>query len=80
MHKARNAGQIYSKEGELYRPSQNCGATYGSEIMINRIVKLSEEEYEEESVEQLSRYNKYYGMHTCNGDEQLLVIDLLVKG
>ncbi|MNS39748.1 Glycosyl hydrolases family 43 [compost metagenome] len=80
MHKARNAGQIYSKEGELYRPSQNCGATYGSEIMINRIVKLSEEEYEEESVEQLSRYNKYYGMHTCNGDEQLQVIDLLVKG
>ncbi|MNX78991.1 hypothetical protein D3C86_1106040 [compost metagenome] len=80
MHKARNAGQIYSKEGELYRPSQNCGATYGSEIMINRIVKLSEEEYEEESVEQLSRYNKYYGMHTFNGDEQLQVIDLLVKG
>jgi hypothetical protein len=80
MHKARNAGQIYCKEGILYRPSQNCGATYGSEIMINRIVKLSEEEYEEEAVEQLSRYNKYYGMHTFNGDEQLQIIDLLVKG
>lgn len=79
MHKARNAGQIYSREGKLYRPSQNCGATYGSEIMINRIVKLNTEEYEEETVEQLSRYNKYYGMHTFNGDEQLQVIDLLVK-
>lgn len=79
MYKARNAGQIYSKDGKLYRPSQNCGATYGSEIMINRIVKLSIEEYEEEAVEQLSRYNKYYGMHTFNGDEQLQVIDLFVK-
>ena len=79
MYKARNAGQIYSKGGKLYRPSQNCGASYGSEIMINRIVKLSTDEYEEESVEQLSRYNKYYGMHTVNGDEDLRVIDLRVK-
>ncbi|WP_124634963.1 hypothetical protein [Taibaiella sp. KBW10] len=77
--KARNAGQFFTKNGEIFRPSQNCGETYGSEITINKVVKLTVEEYEEIEVEKLRNEESYYGMHTVNEAGGVTVTDFLFK-
>lgn len=48
---ARCGGPIFEQEGQLYRPSQcNIKDIYGYGLNINRIKKLTIEEYEEEKV------------------------------
>ncbi len=48
---ARNAGRIFSFNGEFYRPSQrNEDGIYGKALNLNRIVRLDLEEYSEELV------------------------------
>jgi hypothetical protein len=47
MASSRSAGEIFSVDGVLFRPSQNCTKTYGGSIIINRISVLSEEKFEE---------------------------------
>jgi hypothetical protein len=45
---ARNGGAIFKHEGELYRPSQrNTDAIYGRALNINKIEKLTINEYSE---------------------------------
>lgn len=63
---SRSAGEIFMYEGNLYRPAQNCSRSYGASIKINRIDKLTEEEFiESENIEitpnQLGQYPK--GLH-----------------
>lgn len=77
--RARNAGQFFSINGEIFRPSQNCGDTYGSEITINKVLTLTTDEYEEEAVGDLNEYNRYYGMHTINEAGGLKVTDFLFR-
>lgn len=62
----RMAGEIFKHEGEIYRPGQDCLSDYGAGILINRVKKLTVDEFlEEEFVEmhpnQLGKYPK--GMH-----------------
>ncbi len=75
--RARNAGNIFTKGGSLFRPSQNCFESYGSRVNINLIKKLNVYEYEEECVEIMSLPNGYVGMHTYNFMGEYGVIDLL---
>lgn len=50
--KARNGGAIFSYKNELYRPSQCCDeGIYGRALNINKIKKLTLEEYVEERTE-----------------------------
>lgn len=44
---ARSAGEIFSYQGNLYRPAQNCRKTYGGSITINKILELSPEIFKE---------------------------------
>lgn len=44
---ARSAGEIFEHNGILYRPAQNCSRSYGAAIIINKIIQLTTEEYEE---------------------------------
>ncbi len=44
---ARCGGEIFSHDGALFRPSQNCSKTYGGSIVLNRILSLSEEDFSE---------------------------------
>lgn len=46
----RNAGSIIKKDGQLYRPAQDCTTVYGGQVNLQRITKISETEYEEVSV------------------------------
>jgi hypothetical protein len=47
---ARPAGTPFEHDGQLFRPSQDCSETYGGAVRVNRITRLTPEEYEEETV------------------------------
>jgi hypothetical protein len=48
--KARPAGRIFTRDGKLFRPSQDCSKTYGYGFDLNEVLVLSESEYKEEKV------------------------------
>lgn len=76
---ARNAGKIRLEDGSFMRVSQNCKTTYGAHIFKNIITQLNEEIYREEKVLQSWNLKTFYGCHTINSEEEITVIDLLVK-
>jgi hypothetical protein len=49
-HSARGAGRIFSHEGALIRPSQDCARTYGYAVGFNRIDVISQDRYEETAI------------------------------
>ncbi|MGH9486232.1 MAG: glucosamine inositolphosphorylceramide transferase family protein [Terriglobales bacterium] len=46
----RGAGTPFIFDGALYRPSQDCSDGYGRRVNINRLVRLSGDEFAEETV------------------------------
>jgi len=47
VRRARGAGKIFTQEGRLVRPAQDCSVRYGYAIALNQIRLLNESEYEE---------------------------------
>lgn len=75
---SRPAGNVIQVDGELYRPAQNCGQHYGESITINKITKLSENEFSEKfhfriKPDKSSEFNS--GVHTINVVDDIIVID-----
>lgn len=77
VRKARMAGDFFQKNGNLYRPSQNCTGHYGAGMIINRVLKLSREEYFEEEVENISAEwaSDLHSTHTFNSSDSVTIID-----
>ena len=50
VSRARPAGSLFYKEGELIRPAQDCSQRYGYAISLNRVEALSETDYRETRV------------------------------
>jgi hypothetical protein len=77
VRSARPAGRLYERDGQLYRPAQIGAPLYGSGLSINRVLKLSPEEYSEEEVERLVPPNdeRIFGVHTLNRAGSLSVVD-----
>ena len=48
----RNAGNIFLYQGRIFRPCQDCDNSYGENVHIQHIEKLSKEEYSESSYKQ----------------------------
>ena len=51
---ARPAGRILEEDGMLVRPSQDCSTRYGHKINLNRIDVLSETEYREMKIGEIT--------------------------
>ena len=68
IHSARPAGRIFRQDEKLIRPAQDNSRRYGYAIKFNRIVKLSETEYEEitESSFEPPCQGKILATHTYN--------------
>jgi hypothetical protein len=47
VRRSRPAGRLFEHDGKLIRPSQDCAGGYGRGVAFNRVLKLSETEYEE---------------------------------
>ena len=74
---ARPAGKLIQKNGSLYRPAQDCSVRMGGAISVNRILRLSEEEYEEVEVSRIEpTWRKgLLGVHTVNQAGRLTLLD-----
>lgn len=80
IRKARSAGNIFEKEGKIFRPSQDCSFGYGYRVIINQILKLDENEYQEKEIRVIDPSNsKMDGIHTYNFNKNIQVIDGKIK-
>ena len=76
---ARAAGNLIKKDGKLYRPAQDCSGFYGRKIVINEVLKLSEDEYKEQLVGEINSdfSDDLVAVHTLNCSKKLTVIDAI---
>lgn len=75
---ARPAGEPIISGDKLYRPSQYCDTEYGEKIIINKITRLTQEEFVEEKHAELtlSDAGSYSnGCHTISSEENSVFID-----
>ena len=81
VRKARPAGKIFQQNGDIYRPSQNSSKRYGYGLKFNKIVKLSETEYEEVEVNFVEPNwdRNIKAVHSFNREGKLTVIDGLLR-
>jgi hypothetical protein len=78
LRSARPAGPLFMLDGALYRPAQDCSVTYGGAIIINRIDRLTPEEFAEQAVRRLApaAHGPYpHGLHTLSGAGHLTLVD-----
>lgn len=80
--KARNGGSVFKHENEIYRPSQaNIEGVYGRALNINKIEKLTIDEYIEADV--MTIYPNFHkglvSMHHLHQADGLFVIDAAYK-
>ncbi len=78
IRSARPGGFPFYFEGDLYRPAQDCSLTYGGSIVINKIVRLTPDEFSEEIVNRIAPvkgtpFDK--GLHTISGVGPYTLID-----
>jgi glycosyltransferase involved in cell wall biosynthesis len=75
---ARMAGAFFWHEGKLFRPAQDCLASYGAGLVMYRIVQLTPTCFEEVEVRRLSPdcHGEYrHGLHTINAWGARTLID-----
>jgi hypothetical protein len=75
---ARPAGMMFNLGGRLFRPGQDCAATYGAAVTIHEILALSETDFSESQVAEL-RPDKAgpfpHGLHTLVHDGERFWVD-----
>lgn len=78
VRSARPGGTPFVHEGLLYRPGQDSSRTYGGNVVIHRVDKLTPTQFEEQEVRRLepdrnSRYSQ--GIHTIAAAGEMCVVD-----
>ncbi len=54
LRSSRPAGTLFfGEDGALYRPAQDCSRVYGGALVINRVTRLTVDEFQEEAVARL---------------------------
>jgi hypothetical protein len=80
VRNSRPAGRLFYWNGELCRPAQDSSQRYGYAMTINRILRLTPDEFVEQEISKiLPQWRRdLRGTHTLNICEDLTVIDCLV--
>ena len=75
--RARPAGRVFTRDGRLYRPAQDCSGHYGRAVVINEITTLTERDYQEVAVVRHDATNLpgSDSLHTYNAVPGLEVVD-----
>ena len=73
---ARNAGDWFLFDGNVYRPAQDCSRTYGGAVVLQQVLKKNHD-YQFENVRVMKSDNSIYnqGFHTFNQYRGLSVVD-----
>lgn len=80
--RARNGGHFFRYHNTLIRPSQNCGNSYGEELLLNEVLCLSPDSYTEKLWKRITiddiqtNQTGFDGIHTFNYSPSYDVIDL----
>jgi hypothetical protein len=78
VRSSRPAGPPFRSGGRLFRPAQDCAATYGAALSIVEITKLDENEYEERMVTRIAPdpHGPYpAGIHTMVAAGDATIVD-----
>ncbi|HEY9500382.1 MAG TPA: hypothetical protein VIR01_01990 [Pyrinomonadaceae bacterium] len=77
----RPAGKLFTWRNQLYRPAQDGSRYYGYAVTINRVLKLTREEFVEEQVSKvLPLWRKdLLATHTLNVCDDLTVVDCWIR-
>jgi hypothetical protein len=77
VRSARPAGALFREKGELFRPAQDCSVRYGYAISIQKVLRMTTEEYEEVEVRRIlpGWAGDARGTHTINQSGEVIVYD-----
>jgi hypothetical protein len=77
VRSGRPAGGLYRTAGALYRPAQIGVPMYGAGVSVNKVLRLTPDEYLEKEVETIipQHPSGILGLHTLNRAGPLTVID-----
>lgn len=80
VRNSRPAGRPFYWNGDLYRPAQDSSQRYGYAMTINRIVRLTPDEFIEQEISKvLPQWRpNLRGTHTLNICDDLTIVDCLV--
>ena len=75
----RPAGALFSHEGVLYRPTQDCTRVYGEAVVLQRIDTLTRTAFHETEVGRIAptQHDTARRIHTLNASEDMRVMDAL---
>ncbi len=78
VRKARSAGNLFKKQGKLFRPSQDSSRGYGYGIAVNEILTINEDKFAEKTIKNLipDWNSAVSGIHTFNHINDLSIIDV----
>lgn len=81
VRRSRPAGNLFERNGRLYRPSQNSSGRYGYGFNMNEVLVLDENRYEERIVSRVKpNWSKdIVATHTFNHVGNLTVIDAQIR-
>lgn len=75
---ARNAGDFFECNGQLYRAAQECNYTYGHALSIQCITKDEKGGIKMKEIRRIGAPEGALGIHTLNVYRDLIVIDIKV--
>ncbi|MGO9117541.1 MAG: hypothetical protein ACLQPD_08010 [Desulfomonilaceae bacterium] len=77
VRSSRPAGKLFRLNGSLYRPSQDCSVRMGSAMVMNKVTRLTHEQFHEEIVGRIEPTwaKRICGTHTINTVDKFAVLD-----
>lgn len=78
VRSARPGGTPFAHQGTLYRPAQDSSRTYGGCVVINRVIALTADRFEEESVAVVGPFPESPypdGVHTLSAAGAVTLLD-----
>ena len=78
VRSARPAGTPFHYQGELYRPAQDCSRSYGARVVLNRVMRLTPTEFQEEPAAFVEPdRNSFFpdGLHTLSAVGDITLVD-----
>ena len=77
VRNSRSAGNLFWRDGRLFRPTQDCSVRYGYGIQVNEVTRLTPAEFGEHAVNRVlpSWAPGLLGTHTWNESPKFQVVD-----
>ncbi len=79
VRRSRPAGRLFTHEGTLYRPAQDCARGYGAALRLQKIARLTMTEYQESDGDLIEPkwLPGLAGVHSIDVEGRAMVVDAL---